>query len=115
MAAPNMLMPANLPERVSDKFRAARAAGELTFWPTEVAILHLNGLPVRRLRPASTSRLLIFLVQLVPATVLSRHCEEAQVFQAAGWKAALQSISRAACRTPGRQHWFSPFPHPRVE
>ena len=41
------VVPVNLPELVKDKFNAAKEAQELTFWPTQVFILHLNGIPVR--------------------------------------------------------------------
>jgi hypothetical protein len=42
-----MVLPDNLPDLVKEKFISAKEAQELTFWPTQVSILHLNGVPVR--------------------------------------------------------------------
>jgi hypothetical protein len=44
-------VPGNLPDLVGAKFRAAKEAQELTFWPTQVFILLFNGIPVRRSFP----------------------------------------------------------------
>ena len=45
----HVLIPSNLPELVKEKFNAAKDAQELTFWPTEVSIVHINGVPVSHL------------------------------------------------------------------
>jgi hypothetical protein len=45
--AAQLLVPSNLPDLVKEKFNAAKEAQELTFWPTQVFILHINGVPVR--------------------------------------------------------------------
>lgn len=41
--------PSNLPDLVRTAFARARAAGDLTFFPTQVALLRVNGIPVRQL------------------------------------------------------------------
>jgi len=58
--AAQLLVPSNLPDLVKEKFNAAKEAQELTFWPTQVFILNLNGVPVRhspcsRLYPTANS------------------------------------------------------------
>lgn len=37
----------NLPALVREKFKAAQAAGDITYFQTQLAILHCNSLPVR--------------------------------------------------------------------
>ena len=44
--AAQIVVPVNLPDLVREKFNAAKEAQELTFWPTQVFVLHLNGVPV---------------------------------------------------------------------
>lgn len=46
MAAQGLVL-SHLPDLVKEKFNAAKEAQELTFWPTQVSILHLKGVPVR--------------------------------------------------------------------
>jgi hypothetical protein len=46
MAAQGLVL-SHLPDLVKEKFNAAKEAQELTFWPTQVFILHLKGVPVR--------------------------------------------------------------------
>jgi hypothetical protein len=41
-------VPANLPNLVSAAFIRAKAAGDLTFFPTQVALLRVQGVPVGR-------------------------------------------------------------------
>lgn len=41
-----MSIPKNLPRLVKEKYVAAKAAGDLTFSPTELSIIHTNGVPV---------------------------------------------------------------------
>jgi hypothetical protein len=38
--------PSNLPDLLQEKFNQAKEAGDLNFWPTEVTVLHVNGVPV---------------------------------------------------------------------
>ena len=40
-------IPANLPELVSTAFHRARASGDVHFFPTQVALVNVNSLPVR--------------------------------------------------------------------
>ncbi len=43
---PCVTAPANLPEIVRAAFLRALAAGDLTFFPTQVALLRVHGMPV---------------------------------------------------------------------
>lgn len=42
-------VPANLPDLVRAAFVRAKAAGDLTFFPTQVALLRVQGVPVSQL------------------------------------------------------------------
>jgi hypothetical protein len=39
-------VPESLPELVSERFQAAKQAGDLLFWDSEVALLNVNGISV---------------------------------------------------------------------
>jgi ATP adenylyltransferase len=41
-----MSLPRNLPTLVRDKYNAAKLSGDLIFSPTELRIIHANGIPV---------------------------------------------------------------------
>lgn len=41
-----MSIPKNLPQLVKSKYNAAKAAEDLIFSPTELRIIHANGVPV---------------------------------------------------------------------
>lgn len=45
--APSLGIPAGLPHLVHDAFLRAKAAGDLSFFPTQVALLRVHGVPVR--------------------------------------------------------------------
>ncbi|OAA64375.1 bis(5-nucleosyl)-tetraphosphatase [Niveomyces insectorum RCEF 264] len=50
---PPVVAPANLPDLVRAAFARARAAGDLTFFPTQVALLRVHGVPFQlRFAPA---------------------------------------------------------------
>lgn len=44
-------VPANLPELVKTAFHRARASGDVHFFPTQVTLLNVNSIPVRRSPP----------------------------------------------------------------
>lgn len=48
-------IPANLPELVCTAFNSARASGDVLFFPTQVALINVNSIPVCpfRLQPDS--------------------------------------------------------------
>jgi hypothetical protein len=46
MAAIPIALPKNLPTLVASTFATAKKANKLSYFPTEVAILNLNGIPV---------------------------------------------------------------------
>lgn len=39
-------VPANLPDLVGVAFQRAKASGDISFFPTQVAVLNINGVPV---------------------------------------------------------------------
>jgi hypothetical protein len=49
-------IPQNLPDLVRERFDAARASGAISFWPTEVDILQVNGIAVIAPPPANVPK-----------------------------------------------------------
>jgi hypothetical protein len=43
---PEITLPEGLPGLVRARFESARESGALTFWPTEVEVLQVGGIPV---------------------------------------------------------------------
>jgi hypothetical protein len=46
-------IPANLPDLVRTAFNRARASGDVHFFPTQVALVNVNSIPVRPPAPSS--------------------------------------------------------------
>lgn len=74
----HIVIPSNLPELVREKFKAAKDAQELTFWPTEVSILHVNSVPVSCLPLAVIMLWLTVITSFSSDTVLVSHKNPSQ-------------------------------------
>ena len=85
MAMAQSSIPSDLPTLVKDKFNLAQESGAVNFWPTEVEVLSVNGIPVcSKLPPKYTSKFTI--VTLVSSPVLPSSRKQAEGRQASGWQ-----------------------------
>jgi len=54
---PRIKAPSNLPELVKSTFTKARSEGDLHYFPTQVAILNVDSIPVRVILSSLTGRM----------------------------------------------------------